>query len=147
MYFIQHMRHLPPPLRFHSVGGCWDQTQDCGISYTDVWRGKGSRGGQWICRNMAGNTVVLCIQHSLIMSLHKPAAPFSTYTTCRHNLYFLKVHKHEIFVNTFFAETESLWPQRPVTRDFWQSYSIRPRYSTFMLSQRWNHFLVCSASV
>jgi hypothetical protein len=21
--------HLPPPLRFHCVGGCWDRTQDC----------------------------------------------------------------------------------------------------------------------
>jgi hypothetical protein len=30
----------------------------------------------------------------------------------------LKVHKHEIFLNTFFAETESLWSQGPVTRDF-----------------------------
>ncbi len=30
----------------------------------------------------------------------------------------LKVHKHEIFFFTFFAETESLWSQGPVTRDF-----------------------------
>jgi hypothetical protein len=30
----------------------------------------------------------------------------------------LKVHKHEFFLNTFFAETESLWSQEPVTRDF-----------------------------
>jgi hypothetical protein len=30
----------------------------------------------------------------------------------------LKVHKHEIFFLTFFAETESLWSQGPVTRDF-----------------------------
>jgi hypothetical protein len=30
----------------------------------------------------------------------------------------LKVHKHEIFVLTFFAETESLWSQGPVTQDF-----------------------------
>ncbi len=30
----------------------------------------------------------------------------------------LKVHKHEIFLNTFFAETETIWPQGPVTRDF-----------------------------
>jgi hypothetical protein len=29
----------------------------------------------------------------------------------------LKVHKHESFF-TFFAETESLWSQGPVTRDF-----------------------------
>ena len=42
----------------------------------------------------------------------------------------LKVHKHEIFFLTFFAETETLWSQGPVTRDFWKSYSIRPRYST-----------------
>ncbi len=31
---------------------------------------------------------------------------------------FLKVHKHDIFFYTFFAETESLWSQGPVTRDF-----------------------------
>jgi hypothetical protein len=31
---------------------------------------------------------------------------------------FLKVHKHEIFLNTFFAETETIWSQGPVTRDF-----------------------------
>jgi hypothetical protein len=30
----------------------------------------------------------------------------------------LKVHKHEIFLNTFFAETEIIWSQGPVTRDF-----------------------------
>ena len=30
----------------------------------------------------------------------------------------LKVHKHEFFLNTFFAETESLWSQGSVTRDF-----------------------------
>ncbi len=42
------------------------------------------------------------------------------------------------FFNTFFAETESLWSQGPVTRDFRKSYSIRPRYSTF------KHFRVCS---
>jgi hypothetical protein len=30
---------------------------------------------------------------------------------------FLKVHKHEIFFD-FFAETETLWSQGPVTRDF-----------------------------
>ncbi len=29
----------------------------------------------------------------------------------------LKVHKHEFFL-TFFAETETLWSQGPVTRDF-----------------------------
>jgi hypothetical protein len=51
----------------------------------------------------------------------------------------LKVHKHEIFFLTFFAETESLWSQGPVTRDFLKSYSIRPRYSTF------KHFGACSA--
>jgi hypothetical protein len=58
---------------------------------------------------------------------------------------FLKVHKHEIFFFTFFAETEPLWSQGPVTRDFWKSYSIRPRYSTFKhLNMRWNRFPVCS---
>jgi len=30
----------------------------------------------------------------------------------------LKVHKHENFFFTFFAETETLWSQGPVTRDF-----------------------------
>ncbi len=30
----------------------------------------------------------------------------------------LKVHKHEIFLNTIFAETETIWSQGPVTRDF-----------------------------
>ncbi len=39
----------------------------------------------------------------------------------------------------FFAETETLWSQGPVTRDFWKSYSIRPRYLTF------KHFHACSA--
>ncbi len=52
----------------------------------------------------------------------------------------LKVHKHEIYFSTFFAETETFWSQGPVTWDFWKSYSIRPRYSTF------KHFRVCSAS-
>ncbi len=32
--------------------------------------------------------------------------------------YRLKVHKHEKFVLTFFAETETIWSQGPVTRDF-----------------------------
>jgi hypothetical protein len=75
------------------------------------------------------------------------------------------------FFGNFFAETETLWSQGPLTRDFWKSYSIRPRYSTFshfrlcsacdeigsayaqpamkfvpcMLSVRWNSFRVCSA--
>ncbi len=43
------------------------------------------------------------------------------------------------FFLTFFAETESLWSQGPVTRDFLKSYSILPRYSTF------KHFRECSA--
>jgi hypothetical protein len=50
----------------------------------------------------------------------------------------LKVHKHEFFY-TFFVETETLWSQGPVTRDFKKLYSIRPRYSTF------EHFRACSA--
>ncbi len=29
----------------------------------------------------------------------------------------LKVHKHEVFFYTFFAETETIWSQGPVTRD------------------------------
>jgi hypothetical protein len=43
------------------------------------------------------------------------------------------------FFLTFFAETEILWSQGPVTRDFLKSYSIWPRYSTF------KHFRACSA--
>ncbi len=39
----------------------------------------------------------------------------------------------------FFAETETIWFKGPVTRDFWKSYSIRPRYSTF------KHLRACSA--
>ena len=35
------------------------------------------------------------------------------------------------FFLTFFAETEIIWSQGPVTWDFWKSYSIRLRYSTF----------------
>jgi hypothetical protein len=42
------------------------------------------------------------------------------------------------FFKTFFAETETLWSQGPVTQDFWKSYLIRPRYSTF------KHFRACS---
>ncbi len=53
---------------------------------------------------------------------------------------FLKVHKHENFFLNFFAETETLWSQGPVSWDFWKSCSIRPKYSTF------KHFRVCSAS-
>ncbi len=30
----------------------------------------------------------------------------------------LKVHNHEIFFLTFFSETETIWSQGPVTRDF-----------------------------
>ncbi len=37
----------------------------------------------------------------------------------------------------FFCRTESFWFQGPVTRDFWKSYLIRPRYSTF------KYFRVC----
>jgi hypothetical protein len=32
----------------------------------------------------------------------------------------LKVHKHEFFL-TFFAETETIWSQGPVTRDFFKN--------------------------
>ncbi len=35
-----------------------------------------------------------------------------------HNFIHIKVHKHEIFFLTFFAETETIWSQGPVTRDF-----------------------------
>ncbi len=44
-----------------------------------------------------------------------------------------------IFFLTFFAATATIWSQGPVPRDFWKSYSIRPRYSTF------KHFRACSA--
>ncbi len=47
------------------------------------------------------------------------------------NLYTFKGTQAWNFFFTFFAETETLWSQGPVTRDFWKSYSIRPRYSTF----------------
>jgi hypothetical protein len=39
-------------------------------------------------------------------------------TMHRHLKRILKVHKHEIFFVTFFAETETIWSQGPVTRDF-----------------------------
>ncbi len=45
----------------------------------------------------------------------------------------------KFFVDFFFAETETLWSQGPVIRDFWKLYSIRPRYSTF------KHFRTYSA--
>ncbi len=63
----------------------------------------------------------------------------------------LKVHKQENFLLNSFAETETLWSQGPVTRDFWKivfnSAEIFDFY-TFprMLSRRWNPFRVCSAS-
>ncbi len=55
-------------------------------------------------------------------------------------LFTLKVHKHEIYFLTFFAETKTLWSQGPVTQDFWKSNLIQPKYSTS------KHFRVCSAS-
>ncbi len=45
---------------------------------------------------------------------------------------------HVLLWPSFFAETETLPFQGHVTRDFWKSYSIRPKYSTF------KHFRVCS---
>jgi hypothetical protein len=51
----------------------------------------------------------------------------------------VKVDKHEIFVLTFFAETETTWSQGPVTRDFKKSFLNWQRYSTF------KHFRACSA--
>jgi hypothetical protein len=35
-----------------------------------------------------------------------------------HRVTGLKVHKHEFFFLTFFAETETIWSQGPVTQDF-----------------------------
>ena len=51
----------------------------------------------------------------------------------------------------FFAETETIWSQGPVTRDFLKSYSIWPRYSTFKHFRArsacyiWNRFCIWSA--
>jgi hypothetical protein len=41
-----------------------------------------------------------------------------TQLTAPKRFFTLKVHKHEIFFLLFFAETETLWSQGPVTRDF-----------------------------
>jgi hypothetical protein len=49
---------------------------------------------------------------------------FSSIYFCSQTIYWngkklsLKVHKHENFFFTFFAETETLWSQGLVTRDF-----------------------------
>ncbi len=51
----------------------------------------------------------------------------------------LKVHKHEFFFFTFFAETETILSHGPVTRDFLKSYSKWQRYSIF------SYFRACSA--
>jgi hypothetical protein len=37
---------------------------------------------------------------------------------CKFARHGLKVYKHKIFLKTFFAETEIIWSQGPVTRDF-----------------------------
>jgi len=56
------------------------------------------------------------------------------------HLHYFKGTQAWIFFVNFFDETaETLWSQGPVTRDFWKSYSIRPRYSSF------KHFRACSA--
>jgi len=52
---------------------------------------------------------------------------------------FLKGTRAWNFCKNFFAEAESFWSLGPVTQDYWKSYSIRRRYSTF------NHFRTCSA--
>ncbi len=61
----------------------------------------------------------------------------------------LKVHKHEIFFNTFFAETETIWSQGPVTRDFSKSIRIGRDIRLLNISAHAQHamkwFLVCSA--
>ncbi len=107
-------------------GGCWD----------------GSVTGE-LCHCVCmcdGGASVLCVHNSLTNFFD-----FHCYTIRKIFLAFsgilrhLKVHKHEIIFLTFFAETESLWSQGPGTRDFWKSYSIRPRYSTF------KHFRAYSA--
>ncbi len=43
------------------------------------------------------------------------------------------------FFFDFFCRNRNHMVKGPVTRDFWKSYSIRPRYSTF------KHFRACSA--
>ena len=75
----------------------------------------------------------LHLRHFRALSLRKQQGPFRPWS------FSLKVHKHEIFLNTFFAETETIWSQGPVTRDFKKSYSNWQRYSTF------KHFRACSA--
>jgi hypothetical protein len=48
--------------------------------------------------------------------------PFCAHSVCKKDKgsgsNALQVHKHEIFFFTFFAETETIWSQGPVTRDF-----------------------------
>jgi hypothetical protein len=115
---------------------------------------------------------IFCISWSQLEGYLSYAATLLSYTALSWATLYstdLKVHKHDIFL-TFFAETENIWSQVPVTRDFWKSLSIRPRYSTFkhfracsacdeigsayqhamkfvphMFSVRWNWFRVCSA--
>ncbi len=68
----------------------------------------------------------------------------------------LKVQKHESFFLTFFAETETLWSQGPVTQDFWRDIRLLnisahvqnamksvPR----MLSMRWNSFSYAQCAI
>jgi hypothetical protein len=52
-----------------------------------------------------------------IDAINSPAGQAQVKLSLLHSVS-LKVHKHEICLNTFFAETESLWSQGPVTRDF-----------------------------
>ncbi len=84
---------------------------------------------------------LLCLQYHLYLRIYLALLMFllSLNNTCVFKIlshYLLKIHKHAIF----FAETETLWSQVSVTRDFWKSYPIRPRHSTF------KHFRVCLAS-
>jgi hypothetical protein len=74
--------------------------------------------------------------HNLLQFLHSPTALIFIQSIL---LQCLKVHKHEIFFLTFFAETETIWSQGPVPRDFKKSCSNWQRYSTF------KQFRACSA--
>ncbi len=57
-----------------------------------------------------------CFDFASLLLVDFPQCPLLN--GCRKIPVDLKVHKHEIFLNTFFAETETIWSQGPVTRDF-----------------------------
>ncbi len=102
----------------------------------------------------AGERAFTCIFGTLVRDVWEPWAWITQIRyLSRVHIWILKLQVHN---NDFFAETESFRSQGPVTRDFWKSYSILPRYSTplnisayaqptikyvrHILSQRWNSF-------